>query len=151
MLCGASGIIERTARDGEARVHTSPPSVADIAAAKRALTVNHTAGDTLRARIVRLVEQLRMGAKRIGMQLSSLLPVPMQTIAMPSLDAARTALAMLAEAGVRVLATRSCSDNKPSISLLITARHAPADIVRTLKALTRVADMHYGRVRQEAL
>ncbi len=151
MLCGASEIIERTARDGETRIHTSPPSVADIAAAKRALAVNRTAGDTLRARIIRLVEQLRKGAKRIGMQLSSLLPVPMQTIAMPSLNAARTALAMLADAGVRALATRSCSDSKPSLSLLITARHAPADIARMLAALTRVADMHFGHMRQEAL
>ncbi|KSV91004.1 aminotransferase class I/II-fold pyridoxal phosphate-dependent enzyme [Sinorhizobium sp. GL28] len=140
VLCGTQDFVARAARDGETRVHTSPPSVADIAAARGALAANCSAGDTLRARLVRLVEQLRAGVRRIGLQVRSLLPVPMQTIAMPSIDAARAALESLAGMGVRALATRSCGEGKPNLSFLVTARHAPADIGRLLAALERIAD-----------
>ena len=52
---------------------------------------------TLRARLVRLVEQLRKELRKLGLQPRSELPIPMQVVAMPSLRAAKAALASLDE------------------------------------------------------
>ena len=65
--------------------------------------------------------------------------MPMQTIAMPSIGAARAALESLAGMGMRALATRSCGEGKPNLSFLVTARHQPADISRLLAALDRIS------------
>lgn len=135
VLAGSSGFVKRAMGDGETRIHTSPPSVADILAAKHALLISAARGDALRARIVQLVERLWAGARRLGLQLRSLLPVPMQTIAMPSVQAARTAMAALDASGIRALITRSCRHKEPGLTVLITARHSPADIDRLVAAL----------------
>ena len=56
---------------------------------------------------------------------------------MPSVRAAKAALASLDEHGIRALATWPCLGDFPSLTLLITARHAPADISRATAALGR--------------
>ena len=151
VLAAASQTVKSIMRDGETRVHTSPPSAADIAAARQALIHNRNEGNDLRARIVRLVEQLRAGLREIGLQLNSLLPLPMQTVAMPSLEAARVALAALEAAGFRALVTRSCRGQTPSLTLLITTRHGPAEISRLVAALTAAAgSSRFRRARLEA-
>jgi 8-amino-7-oxononanoate synthase len=152
ILSGASATLKRVAREGETRIHTSPPSAADIAAGKNAVAVNRTHGDHRRERLVRLVGQLRTGLKKLGLQSRSELPIPMQVIAMPSLRAAKAALASLDESDIRALVTRSCLGDLPSLTLLITTRHAPADIVRTTAALARAmgVDSHAHRRRLEA-
>src|SRR5262249_50632918 len=85
VLIGTSETVGRIARDGEPRIHTSPPSVADIASGCNAVAINRTQGDHLRARLVRLVELLRKELRKLGLLPRSELPVPMQVVAMPSL------------------------------------------------------------------
>src|SRR5947207_2625765 len=120
--------LKRIAREGETRIHTSPPSAANIAAGRNAVALNWTHGDHRRARLVRLVGQLRTELRKLDLQSRSELPIPMQVIAMPSLRAAKAARASLDENGVRALVTRCCLGDLPSLTLLITALHAPADI-----------------------
>ena len=107
-------------------------------------------GDRLRARIVRLVSQLRKELSKLGLQSRSELPVPMQAIAMPSLRVAKAALASLDESCVRALVTRSCLGGLPSLTLLVTARHTPADISRTAAGLAHAmgvdAQIHHRRL-----
>ena len=152
ILSAASGTLKRIAREGETRIHTSPPSAANIAAGRNAVALNWTHGDHRRARLVRLVGQLRTELRKLDLQSRSELPIPMQVIAMPSLRAAKAALASLDENGVRALVTRSCLGDLPSLTLLITARHAPADIARTTAALARAmgVNSHARRQRLEA-
>lgn len=152
VLSGASETLGRIARDGETRIHTSPPSAADIAAARNALAINRTQGDHLRARLVRLVELLRKELRKLGLLPRSDLPIPMQAVAMPSLRVAKAALASLDTSGIRALVTRSCQEDLPSLTLLITARHGPADISHTVAALARAmgVDTHAHRQRLEA-
>ena len=137
ILSGAAETLTRIAREGETRIHTSPPSATDVAAGRNAVAVNRAQGDQLRTRLVRLVGQLRQELRKLGLQPRSELPIPMQVVAMPSLRAAKVALASLDENGVRALVTRSCREDLPSLTLLITARHAPADISRAVAALAR--------------
>ena len=141
ILSGASETMKRIARDGATRTHASPASAGDIAAGRNALALNRAHGDRRRAHLVRLVSQLRTALRKLGLQSRSELPIPMQVIAMPSLRAAKAALASLDERGVRALVTRSCLGDLPSLTFLITARHAPADIARTTAALARAMDV----------
>lgn len=144
ILSGTAEMLARIAREGETRVHTSPPSAADIAAGRSALAANRAQGDQLRARLVRLVGQLRKELRKLGLQPRSELPIPMQVVAMPSLRAAKAALASLDENGIRALVTRSCREDLPSLTLLITARHAPIDISRATAALARAMGISHA-------
>jgi 8-amino-7-oxononanoate synthase len=150
VLSGASETLEKIAREGETRIHTSPPSAAHIAAGRDAIALNRAQGDQLRARIVRLVAQLRTELGQLGVPLRSKLPIPVQAIAMPSLRAAGPALAVLDKHNMRALLTRSCVRNLPSLNLLITARHTPADISQAITVLARTMDAgpyaHRGRL-----
>ena len=148
ILSGAAETLARIAREGETRIHTSPPSATDIAAGRSAVAANRAQGDHLRARLVRLVGQLRQELRKLGLQPRSELPIPMQTVAMPSLPAAKVALASLDENGIRALVTRSCREDLPSLTLLITARHAPADISRVAAALARTMGVDARTHRQ---
>jgi 8-amino-7-oxononanoate synthase len=140
IVSGASAILKQVAREGETRIHTSGASAADVAAGRNALTINRAQGDDRRARVVRLVEQLRKELVKFGLQSRSELPIPVQAIAMPSFRVAKASLASLDESGVRGLVTRSCLGGLPSLTLLITARHTAADISRAATGLARAMD-----------
>jgi 8-amino-7-oxononanoate synthase len=140
ILCGASATLKQIACEGETRIHASAASAADVAAGRNAVTINRTQGDRLRARLVRLVGQLRKELTELGLQSRSELPIPVQAIEMPSLRVAKTALASLDESCVRALVTRSCLGGLPSLTLLITARHTPGDISRAVAGLARAMD-----------
>jgi 8-amino-7-oxononanoate synthase len=135
VLGGAEKLIEQIERQGETRIHCSPPSAASIAAGLHAAIVNRSQGDGLRARLLRRIEQLRDGLRRAGLGLLSVLPLPMQSIELPSLRAGRVALAILERLGIRTLLTRSCRAGAPTLTALVTARHAAADIDRLVAGL----------------
>ena len=115
-------------------MHCSPPSVAVIAAARQALLTNFRQGDALRARLLRRVARLREGLARIGARVLSALPLPVQTIALSSADAARITLAGLAARGIRALVTKTCSGGL-GLSVILTAHHAAAQIDCLIDAL----------------
>jgi 8-amino-7-oxononanoate synthase len=132
-LVGASETIRLIERDGDSRVHASPPSVAALAAAHAALDANARAGDLLRARLARRIRQLRQGLARISARVLSVLPLPVQTIALPSQQSARAILAALEKRGVRALVTKTCAGGA-GLSVLVTARHTAADIDNLIDA-----------------
>jgi len=137
VLLGAKTTLDDIAREGESRIHASPPSVAAIAAATRALAENATSGDLLRARLMRRVTQLRDGLARIGARMLASLPLPVQMIALATKQATRAALAVLEARDIRALATRTCAGGV-ALAIILTARHAAADIDRLLDALAPV-------------
>ena len=147
VLLGDAGTVERVAREGPVRVHSSPPSAAAIAAAGAALAANATMGDLLRGRLARRIEQLRHGLQRLGVRLLSTLPLPVQTIALPSPNAASSVLAALEAEGVRAVATRSCAGGV-ALTILLTARHAARDVQRLLDALAHaLPELSHSRLR----
>lgn len=137
VLLGAKTTLDGIASDGETRIHSSPPSVAAIAAATRALADNASAGDLLRARLVRRVSQLRQGLARIGARTLASQPLPVQMIALASKQAALAVLAALQARDIRALATRTCAGGV-ALAIILTARHAAADIDRLIDALASV-------------
>jgi 8-amino-7-oxononanoate synthase len=140
VLLGSSAIVGKVAGEGATRIHTSPPSMASIAAARAAVSANATAGDLLRARLSRRIAHLRQGLARLGLRLISTLPLPMQAIALPAARSARAVLSALAARQVQALITEGCG-NGPVLSVILTARHANSDIDRLIEA---VAAALYG-------
>jgi len=137
VLLGAKATLDGIAGEGETRIHSSPPSVAAIAAASQALADNATSGDLLRARLLRRVSQLRQGLVRIGARMLASLPLPVQTIALGSKHAARAVLAALETRDIRALATRTCAGGV-ALAIILTARHAAAEIDRLIDPLAPV-------------
>jgi 8-amino-7-oxononanoate synthase len=115
------------------RVHTSPPSLAVISAAQRALAVNEKRGDLLRIRLVKLVRHFREGLRQIGLSaLGGLFPV--QTLmAIPGIDPQRLYRRLLGF-GVRAV-LRSALHMRAALSFVITVLHTRSDIGRCMDAL----------------
>jgi 8-amino-7-oxononanoate synthase len=134
VLLGAKESLDDIRRNGETRIHSSPPSVAAITAAAQALTDNAKSGDLLRARLIRRVGQLRQGLIRIGARAMSALPLPVQSIALVSKQAARALLGALEAAGVTALATRTCTGGV-ALTIVLTARHTAAAVDRLVALL----------------
>jgi 8-amino-7-oxononanoate synthase len=146
VLLGGKDRIGQIAREGDSRIHASPPSIAAIAAGRAALSANATAGDLLRARLSRRIGQLRQGLARIGARVVSALPLPIQAIALTSSQSARAVLAALDARGVGALVVAACGSG-PVLSVILTARHTAADIDCLIDALASVlhGDTHSNR------
>src|SRR5260221_3027442 len=116
------------------RVHTSPPSLAVISAAQRALAVNEKRGDLLRIRLVKLVRHFREELRRIGISaLGGLFPI--QTLrAIPAIDP-RHLHSQLLSCGVRAVLRSTRHMPNAALSFLITVLHTRSDIGRCMDAL----------------
>jgi 8-amino-7-oxononanoate synthase len=116
------------------RVHTSPPSLAVISAAQRALAVNEKRGDLLRIRLLKLVRQFREELRQIGISaLGGLFPV--QTLrAIPDIDP-RHLHSQLLRCGVRAVLHSTRHMPNAALSFLISVLHTRSDIGRCMDAL----------------
>jgi 8-amino-7-oxononanoate synthase len=116
------------------RVHSSPPSLAVISAAQRALTVNAKRGDLLRIHLAKLVRQFREGLRQIG--LSALGGFfPFQTLrAIPGIDP-EPLYRRLLSFGVRAVLRSARHMPGAALSFLITVLHTRSDIGRCMDAL----------------
>ncbi len=128
-VAGAEAVVARFRERGSARVHSSPPSAADVASAARALEINAASGDALRARLWRRVRQFRAGASRLGLGAEGG-PFPVQTLHVRAPGAVQ---AGLERRGIRAALVRSARG--PALTFLLSARHSEADIDRALRAL----------------
>jgi 8-amino-7-oxononanoate synthase len=133
LLAGARGELQRFADASETRVHCSPPSTAALRAAERALAVNRTAGEQLRARLLGLVRLFRAGVERLGLRCSGG-SFPMQALAPMGPARVSAVQAELASRGVRALAQR-CGASRARVCFVLTARHSRADVERAIDAL----------------
>jgi 8-amino-7-oxononanoate synthase len=116
------------------RVHSSPPSLAVIGAARRALAVNEKRGDRLRSHLAKLVRHFREGLRQIGLlALGGLFPV--QTLsAIPGIDPQRLYRRLLSF-GVGAVLRSARQMPGAALSFLITALHTRSDIGHCMEAL----------------
>lgn len=143
-LSGSERMIRYFESKSETRVHTSPPSVAAINAARHALDLNDNQGDDLRKRLASLVSHFRRQLRREGFNATGGL-FPVQTLAgVNGLDLATLHERLLRD-GVRTVLHHARNSDGARISFVITARHTPADILHAVEALALVA--RGGRVR----
>jgi 8-amino-7-oxononanoate synthase len=135
MLAGSANLIRRFEEQSETRVHCSPPSLAVLHAAERALVINHTQGDRLRRHLAQLVRRFHARLNAIGLAADGGL-FPVQTL-QPAGIAAEVLYQRLLRLGIRTVLLRRCREIGARIAFLITALHQDSDIDRAVEAIGR--------------
>ncbi|MEU4292826.1 hypothetical protein AB0E63_31775 [Kribbella sp. NPDC026596] len=129
---GDSTTIRRLAGEGGNRVHSSPPSAADLAAASTAL--HDPSGNRVRrTRLQGQVLRLRSRLHDLGLTANGL-PFPVVSIRLPGSDAQRW-WSRLQSAGIRALLQQSRCRRGAMLTVLVRADHSPADLERLTAAL----------------
>jgi 8-amino-7-oxononanoate synthase len=126
---------------GDTRVHSSPPSMADLGAARRALTVNAGSGDLLRARLARRVELLRDELGPAYCASTGLFPI--QAVR-PRNEDPRALHARMLRSGIDAVLHAPHAGRVPRVSLIVTADHLPGDI-RRAAAVVRTKNLKRRR------
>jgi len=138
-LAGSELMLRRFATLSDTRVHCSPPSVAVIHAAERALTVNRDQGNQLRQWLAQRVGQFRKGLELIGWSsIGGWFPV--RTIRGIVGPAAVRLHQRLSQRGVQAVLSRPRNDTEARLSFLITARHSAMEIDRCIDMLDALAN-----------
>ncbi|HEY1797184.1 MAG TPA: hypothetical protein VGG57_13825 [Stellaceae bacterium] len=130
-LSGDAALIRRFERHSETRVHSSPPSLAVLHAARRALVLNAGSGEALRERLARLVGCLQEAIDELDVRLPRTL-FPVQAIA---LDHPLRRQQHLAAQGINTAVVRGC-DGGDKLVFVIRAEHRQSDIDRAVSALS---------------
>jgi 8-amino-7-oxononanoate synthase len=135
VVAGADNVVARLARPEGTRVHSSPPTAADLAAARRALRVTSRDGDARRRRLAQRVDEMRTAARSSGFDLVG---DPFPVVSLAAADPGRAA-AELRQRGVRALVQRPVCLAAPVLTFLLRADHNMADTARAAAALADVA------------
>lgn len=140
VLAGGRELIERFRRDSETRVHCSPPSVAVIHAAQRALQINRRHGDDLRWRVISLALKLRQWLSDIGLMPIGTLPFPVQSFVSKLRMRVEALHEYLQRAGVATLLTGACNAAAARLTFILTARHRAADIEHAARVIAQATN-----------
>jgi 8-amino-7-oxononanoate synthase len=138
VMSGSERMIRHFESKSETRVHTSPPSVVAINAARRALDLNEHQGDDMRLRLASLVSRFRRQLRKAGFTATGGL-FPVQTLAgVKGIDAATLHDGLLGE-GVRVVLHQPRDSDDARMSFIITVGHQPDEIDRAVSKLSDAA------------
>jgi 8-amino-7-oxononanoate synthase len=137
-MAGPRGFVDLVAGASETRVHSSPPSAADLGAALRALAINRERGDELRRRLLANVARLRRRLGEAGLAPPGR-PFPVQTLPpIPGLAAGELHRRLLA-LGVRAVPIRARCPAGPALALVVTAAHRWEEIESAAAAVVQAA------------
>jgi 8-amino-7-oxononanoate synthase len=134
MIGGNRAAIAHFEAMSQTRVHSSPPTLADLHAAERALAVNRESGDQRRFRLVALVTRLRRGLRRLGLNLGPT-SFPLQSIRATSGIRLPHLNRGLGTLGVNCVLRRPGCANAIDLAFLITAAHLSRQIDDALLAV----------------
>ncbi len=143
-VSGRRTTIRRYVARSEVRVHSSPPSLAHVAAAARALRVNRDLGDRLRGRLLANTLRFRRCAAGVGVALTATL-FAVQTVEGP-IDAVALHRA-LRRNGVATVLRVAGDPSTPRVSFVVTASHTPAQIDAAVRRLALALDLSRGLSR----
>jgi 8-amino-7-oxononanoate synthase len=133
MLGGSAKLIAMFRRRSLTRMHCSPPSVAAIAAAARALEMNRRRGDALRSQLARRVAYFNRGLETIGIHSNGSL-FPVRPLKLPKDLDARGLNHELERRGVRTVLNEGPRGGA-SLNFVIRASHKLPEIDTALDAL----------------
>ena len=133
-LSGSRADIDAFVRDSDTRVHCSPPSLAAIRAAARALQLDHARGDARRARLHANVRRLRAPLLAAGLEVRGA-SFPVQSLPLaPGMDPVELHRALLAR-GIRTFVTQSRCEVGPRLGMVVRADHLPEHLERAAHAV----------------
>jgi 8-amino-7-oxononanoate synthase len=136
VLAGTADVIAKFEEFSGTSVHSSPPSLAIISAAQRALTINDRQGDRLRDRLASLVRHFRESLRAAGFGACGGL-FPFQTLKAIRGVAPEPLHRLLLRLGVRAVMRSARRPPGAALSFLITVSHRRSDIDRCVAALRR--------------
>jgi len=150
VLAGNAKLMAKFEELSTARVHSSPPSLADISAAQWAIAANETRGDSLRSRLAKLVRHFRESLGEIGLSASGGL-FPVQTLkAIPGVDPAPLYRRLLS-LGVRAVLRSTRHAPGVALTFLVTVFHTRSDISRCMGALQQsILLIRHERAKQDS-
>jgi 8-amino-7-oxononanoate synthase len=134
VLASSRVAIDRFTRASATRVHCSPPSVALLRAAERALIINATHGDWLRDQLARRVRYFRARLAELALAAAGDW-FPVQTL---QLEADRNTVDMhdrLRGAGIATVLHPGRGGSGPRLSFILTARQCRSEIDRVMAVL----------------
>lgn len=132
VLAGPAAAIAEFDEGSAARVHSSPPSVAAIAAARAALRINREQGDALRAALLRQVHVFRERIKAAGLPCQGG-RFPVQVVPLGGMDARRAQ--SIADTVRAVLLQR---EHGLALGFLLRADHGESEVERVAALLVRL-------------
>lgn len=134
VLAGPAQAIRYFERHSEASVHSSPPSVAVIAAARQALGINARHGTTLRRMLAARVAQLRQALAAQGLACHGG-AFPVQVVPLPQRVRSRPQLADALAEKLHALLLRT--RDGPALGLLLRADHGEHEVARVAALLAQ--------------
>lgn len=134
VMAGSRTVIDCFEQRSQTRVHCSPPSLATLHAAERALDMNDDHGEALRWRLAQNVWRFRSRLADLDLAASGGL-FPVQTLKLPPGSDVIDLHVQLQSHGIQTVLQRGRSGNRPRISFIITARHRRSEIDRAVRAL----------------
>lgn len=138
VVAGGARLIHDYESWSDTRVHCSPPTVAVLNAAERALSINQAEGDSRRRMLARLVRSFRCRLRAGGISLESGL-FPIQTIRTTREISPLRLHDRLLESGVSAILRRGARGEGPRLSFILTASHSPADVERAARIVIEIA------------
>jgi 8-amino-7-oxononanoate synthase len=135
VITGDRPTITRLARHGGNRLHSSPPSAADLGAGLSA--VRDSRIPRLRDRLLRLTRWLRQAFGNLGLPPLGL-PFPIVATRLDSLQLARRWRSLLVARGVQVLVQLPRCQPGALLSAVVRADHSQADLDRLVRGLAAV-------------
>jgi 8-amino-7-oxononanoate synthase len=134
VLSGSREAVRAFQENSETRIHCSPPSLAVLHAAERALVLNERQGDRRRQQLAQNVTLFRRLLAQVGVFTTGGL-FPVQTLRLPpSTEIARLYKTLYAS-GIRSVWRRGCN-GRSALSFVLTARHRPDEIKQAVAKLT---------------
>jgi len=134
VLSGSREQVARWRTRSETRVCCSPPSVAAIRAAERALALNASRGDELRQALARRVRFFHRRLAQAGFSATRTL-FPVQTLLKLAAFDARRAHRFLAKRGIEAVLRKDAKSGAPRLTFVFTVRHSRTAIDVAVQAL----------------
>jgi 8-amino-7-oxononanoate synthase len=134
VMAGSAPVISKFKELSSTSVHSSPPSLAVIAAGQRALVINASQGDSLRSRLLKLVRRFRDRLRQLGLSASGGL-FPVQTLKpIPDVEVGWLHNRLMS-LGVKTVLHRPQNGLDIKLSFLITALHTAGEIDAAINGL----------------
>jgi len=143
MLGGSAALVERFRRRSLTRMHCSPPSIAAIAAAARAIEINRHRGDAIRRRLAARVAQFERGIRQLGLRSHGGL-FPVRPLRLPPGGKAETLHPELARRGVRAVLAAD-RGGRANLTFILTAAHSAEEIDEALDHLANALTVRRPR------
>jgi 8-amino-7-oxononanoate synthase len=136
VLAGERALLDNFESHSATRVHCSPPSAANVAAASRALAMNRSDGDALRFKLFRLIARFRSGLAQLGLSSTGGF-FPVQTLQFPVTHSAPDIYQNLRKSGISAVLHRIGENGATALSFIFTAAHTNAEIDQALSGLAQ--------------